>query len=382
MSKADPYMSIIKTLDVEFDGQSYPINIGRGLLELFPDLLAEKTNNKQVLIVADSFFKDTAVSRLSKNLESHGFVVFHYFMDAGKGNKSINEVMKIYGIMEENNFPRDATLVALGGGVIGDLAGFVASTWLRGMNLVHIPTSLMAMVDSSVGGKVAINFRRTINAIGNYYHPLMNLIDLDFVDTLPKRDYLSGIAEVIKCGLIADEHFCDFLVSNHAGIYNRQQSDVVEFISRTLEIKISHVQGDTREGGRRLLLNYGHTLGHSIEISTERHAKELYRHGEGVAIGIMAVAYIAERYLDLDKGIYQQIAHLLELYELPTYVDSAAYDFDRDSLRALCKKNVHKDKKRKDNALRLILVNSFGKAEVYSDVPTSYIDEAFDHVIR
>ncbi|WP_197472330.1 iron-containing alcohol dehydrogenase, partial [Oleiphilus sp. HI0067] len=126
-------MSIIKTLNVEFDGQSYPINIGRGLLELFPELLAEKTNNKQVLIVADSFFKDSAVSRLSKNLESHGFVVFHYFMDAGKGNKSINEVMKIYGIMEENNFPRDATLVALGGGVIGDLAGFVASTWLRGM---------------------------------------------------------------------------------------------------------------------------------------------------------------------------------------------------------------------------------------------------------
>jgi 3-dehydroquinate synthase len=375
-------MAILRTIDVDFDGAPYPIKIGRGLLDGFPELLAEKTRNKQVLIVADAYFKETAVQRLTLNLEGAGFSVFTYLMDAGKGNKNINEVMKIYGIMEENNFPRDAVLVALGGGVIGDLAGFVASTWLRGMNLVHIPTSLMAMVDSSVGGKVAINFRRTINAIGNYYHPVLNLIDLDFVDSLPERDYRSGIAEVIKCALIADADFCDFLVERKDQICARNEQDVVSFISRTLEIKIDHVKGDTREGGKRLLLNYGHTLGHSIEISTERHSQELFRHGEGVAIGTMAVAYIAEKFLGLDSGLYQKIEHLFDLFELPTFVDTSKNGFDQEKLRSLCKKNVYKDKKRKDNVLRLILVDQLGKAAVYNDVPSGYIEDAFDHVIR
>lgn len=375
-------MSIYKTISVELDDSAYPIIIGEGLLSQFPALLAEKTNNRQVLIVADAYFRDAELQDIIDGLESVGFSVFTFLMDAGKGNKNINEVMKIYGLMEENDFARDATLVALGGGVVGDLAGFVASTWLRGMNLVHIPTSLMAMVDSSVGGKVAINFRRTINAIGNYYHPILNLIDLRFVKSLSERDYFSGIAEVIKCGLIADSTFCQHLIDRHEHIVERNSEDIVHIIGRTLEIKIDHVKGDTREGGKRLLLNYGHTLGHSIEISTERSSKELYRHGEGVSIGTMAVAYIAERFLGLDKELYQKTKHLFELYKLPTQVDTQKYGFDREKLLLACKRNVIKDKKRKNNALRLILVDCVGQAQVYSDVPFSLVEEAFEHVVQ
>ena len=375
-------IGITKTISVEFDDSAYPIFIGEGLLARLPSLLAEKTNSRQVLIVADAYFENTALHEIVCGLESVGFSVFTFLMDAGKGNKNINEVMKIYGLMEENNFPRDATLIALGGGVVGDLAGFVASTWLRGMNLVHIPTSLMAMVDSSVGGKVAINFRRTINAIGNYYHPILNLIDLRFVKSLPDRDYYSGIAEVIKCGLIADSTFCQFLIDRHQAIVDRNAEDIVHFIGRTLEIKIDHVKGDTREGGKRLLLNYGHTLGHSIEISTERGSKELYRHGEGVSIGTMAVAYIAERFLGLEQGLYGKIRQLFELYDLPVEVDTKKHGLDRDKLLLACKQNVKKDKKRKDNVLRLILVNSIGQAQVYSDVPFSLVEDAFEHIVQ
>jgi len=375
-------MSISKTIPVEFDGSEYPILIGENLLEQFPSLLSERTNNKQVLIVADAYFEHTVLNDIVVSLEQSGFSVFRFLMDAGKGNKNINEVMKIYGLMEENNFARDATLVALGGGVVGDLAGFVASTWLRGMNLVHIPTSLMAMVDSSVGGKVAINFRRTINAIGNYYHPILNLMDLRFVKSLSDRDYYSGIAEVIKCGLIADRKFCQFLLDRHASIAQRNTEDVVYFIGRTLEIKIDHVKGDTREGGKRLLLNYGHTLGHSIEISTERASTELYRHGEGVSIGTMAVAYIAQKYLELGPELYDATKRLFNLYNLPTFVDSEQHGFNREKLLRACKQNVKKDKKRKDNALRLILVDAIGQAQVYSDVPFSLVEEAFDQVVQ
>lgn len=375
-------MSISKTIQVDFDNCSYPVLIGTGVLEEFPRLLANMTNNKQVLIVADSYFENDVVRALSDSLKEKQFSVLLYLMDAGKGNKNINEVMKIYGLMEENDFARDSTLVALGGGVIGDLSGFVASTWLRGMNLVHVPTSLMAMVDSSLGGKVAINFRRTINAIGNYYHPILNIIDLDFVNSLSERDYKSGLAEVIKCGLIADESFFRFLKENSRLIATRDEKSVVHFISRALEIKIDHVKGDTREGGKRLLLNYGHTLGHAIEVSTERHGQELFRHGEGVAIGTMAVAFIAEKLFGLDPSLYKDIEALFTLYGLPTFMDSAEHGFDREQLLSACKRNVLKDKKRKDNALRLILVDSIGSASVLSDIPFHLVEEAFDHVIH
>jgi len=375
-------MSIVNTIQAEFDDSQYPIMIGKNLIDQIDVLISNKTKNRKIVIVSDSYFGPTTAKRVQNLLEASGFEVFSYFMKAGKGNKNINEVLKIYGLMEENNFARDSTLVAIGGGVIGDLAGFVASTWLRGMNLVHIPTSLMSMVDSSVGGKVAINFRRTINAIGNYYHPILNLMDLDFVETLSDRDFSSGLAEVIKCGIIADKSLLDFIIENDVLIKKRDQNSVIHFISRALEIKINHVQGDTREGGKRLLLNYGHTLGHAVEISTERNNTELFRHGEGVSIGTMAVAWIAEQHLGLSSDTYQYYQQVFEQYNLPVFVDTQLHNFDRSKLIKSCLSNVLKDKKRIDNNLRLILSPECGVAEVHTDVPFSLVEAAFDHIIR
>tara|TARA_R110001592_G_scaffold248308_1_gene510613 strand:- start:88428 stop:89555 length:1128 start_codon:yes stop_codon:yes gene_type:complete len=375
-------MSIVNTIQAEFDGCQYPIMIGKNIINQIDVLIDKKTKNRKILLVADIYFELTAAKQIMDLLQNSGFDVFSYFMNAGKGNKNINEVLKIYGLMEENNFARDSTLVAIGGGVIGDLAGFVSSTWLRGMNLVHIPTSLMSMVDSSVGGKVAINFRRTINAIGNYYHPILNLMDLEFVDTLSDRDFNSGIAEVIKCGIIADQGFFEHLGQHNQLIQSRDQQSVIQFISRALEIKIDHVRGDTREGGKRLLLNYGHTLGHAIEISTERQNKELFRHGEGVSIGVMAAAWIAEKHLNLTPDLYHSYKKLFLKYQLPVFVDTCKYGFDREKLIKACLSNVHKDKKRMDNNLRLILTPECGSAAVYSDVPVSLVEQAFNHIIR
>lgn len=375
-------MSLVKTISADLDGTPYPILIGKGIVNQIAELLLDKTKNRDVIIVADRYFEESVVAKMVLQLEAKEFRVLTFFMPAGKGNKNIHEVMKIYGIMEENNFARDATLIAIGGGVVGDLAGFVASTWLRGMNLVHVPTSLMSMVDSSVGGKVAINFRRTINAIGNYYHPILNIMDLDFVESLSERDYHSGIAEVIKCGIIADGSLLALLTDKHDLIQQREETVVAEFIARALEIKIDHVKGDVREGGKRLLLNYGHTLGHAVEMSTERNKAELFRHGEGVSIGTMAVAYIAEKYLGLSHSLYLEIESVFLAYNLPTYVDCEKYGFDRSKLLKACCSNVKKDKKRLDNALRLILADRVGKARVYSDVPFELVEEAFEHIVR
>jgi len=370
----------MEVINVDFDENQYNIYLGNGVISHIKNLLNEATKSKKVIIVADSFFQDSIVKNIIDLLDD--FEIHTHFMEAGKANKNMNEVLKIYSILEEYDLARDSTLIAVGGGVIGDLAGFVASTWYRGMNLVHIPTTLMAMVDSSVGGKVAINFRQTINAIGNYYHPIFTLMDLTLIDSLPEREYNSGIAEVIKCAIINDKNFFKNLEENSKAISARREAVVSEFISKAIEIKISHVKGDIREGNKRLLLNYGHTLGHSIEISTVKNHQEQYRHGEGVSLGIMAVAYIAEHHLKLSSSLYKSYKKLFETYHLPTYVFASKLGFKREELLKKCLRNVQKDKKRIDNHLRVILSPSCGEASVFHDVPLSLIEDAFQHIIK
>lgn len=375
-------MSVLKIIDVELDDSIYQIKIGRKVVDDVANDVGKRTSNKKVLLVADSYFSETVVSRIERQFVDRDYEVYIYLMSAGKGNKTFSEALKIYGVLEESNLARDSTLISIGGGVIGDLAGFVASTWLRGMNLVHIPTTLMAMVDSSIGGKVAINYRNTINAVGNYYHPILNLMDLDLIDSLPDRDYRAGLAEVIKCGIINDADFYHYLEDNSEAILSRDPDHVVYFMSKTIEIKLDHVKGDIKEGGKRLLLNYGHTLGHSVEISTVKNHQEQYRHGEGVSIGIMAAAYIATHYLNLSNDAHLSYKNLFEAYGLPIEVESVSLGIDRKKILEDCKKNVHKDKKRINNKLRVILADKIGHASVYADVPNSLVEKAFEHIIK
>ena len=370
----------MEIINVDFDENNYNIYIDKGIINNIQKLLLKETKSKKVIIVADSFFEHSIVKEVINLLNK--FDIYLHLMPAGKANKNMNEVLKIYAILEENDLARDSTLIAIGGGVIGDLAGFVASTWYRGMNLVHIPTTLMAMVDSSVGGKVAINFRQTINAIGNYYHPIFTLMDLSFIDNLPDREYHSGLAEVIKCAIINDKDFFETLEKNSQNILDKKDQDVIKFISKSIKIKIAHVKGDIREGNKRLLLNYGHTLGHAIEISTVKNHQEQYRHGEGVSLGIMAVAYIAQKYLNLPVSIYDSYQKLFEAYHLPTSVYASKLGFKKDELLKKCLRNVLKDKKRINNHLRVILANKIGEASVYNEIPFSLIEEAFIHIIK
>tara|TARA_B100000287_G_scaffold115884_1_gene107842 strand:- start:785 stop:1909 length:1125 start_codon:yes stop_codon:yes gene_type:complete len=373
---------ISKKINVNFDGFEYPILIGKNIIDNILDFVKQKTQNKKIVIVSDEYFNKNIVNNIYSIFKSESYEVYFYFMDAGKGNKSFNEVLSIYELLEKNEIARDSTIISIGGGVIGDLAGFVASTWFRGMNLVHIPTTLTAMVDSSIGGKVAVNLNKTINAVGNYHHPILNLIDLNFIETLSDRDYKAGIAEIIKCAIISDENFFNYLIKNNYKILNREEKNLIDIITRSIEIKINHVEGDVREGNKRLFLNYGHTLGHSVEISTQKNGKETFRHGEGVAIGIMAVDYIANIYFNTEWGSENLLKKIFDLYNLPSFVDSSKIGFERTSLLKECLKNVKKDKKRINNNLRLILSKRLGEASAHDDVPFSLIEEAFDKIIK
>ena len=372
----------MKIVNVKISEYKYDVYIGRDLPGHIAKLLSSLSQEQKVLIVTDDFFEKTYAKLVQTSLNDRGFDCSIHVMSGGKSSKSFSEVLRIYGELEINNFARDSVLIALGGGVVGDLAGFVASTWYRGMAFVHVPTTLMAMIDSSIGGKVAINYRDTINAVGNYYHPIANFMDLNLIDSLSERDYVSGLAEVIKCAFIADNDFVDYLLKHKEQILKRSQEHSVYSMQRTIEIKIDHVHNDVREGGKRLLLNYGHTLGHAIEMATHTENGESFRHGEGVALGMVAAASVAQSHLSTPVEIGQQIRDILKKYKLPTFFSASEFGFKRDELIESCTRLILKDKKRKDNQLRFILVNQLGKANVYTGISKEHIIQAYQAVIK
>lgn len=372
---------IYKTINVSLDGRNYEILIGREILSHLSSMAAQKTKDRKLLIVADEFFKERVSETLTQELSQKGFLVYSHHLKAGKTHKNINEAITIYEILESNNFARDSIIIALGGGVIGDLVGFVASTYLRGINLIHIPTTLTAIIDSSIGGKVGINFRKTINAIGNYYQPILNVIDLQFLDTLKDRDFKAGLAEVIKCAIICDNDFFLYLRDNAPRILNHQEEDLLKIIYRTIEIKLEHVENDMRENNKRLKLNYGHTLGHAIESSTGIF-EEIYRHGEGVALGMVGASYIAKEYLCQGDSICWAHEDILKKYDLPIRIDTDKICLDRIQLHMDCLNNIQKDKKRKNNVLRFILPAEIGRCEIHSNIPDELIEKAFHILIQ
>ena len=372
---------IYKEYDVSLDNSVYKIVIGRNIINSIGLFLKNITKDKRVILVIDKFFEKSILTNLTNDLSGNGFDVLVHLFDAGKQNKNINEAIKIYSKLEANNFARDSTLIAVGGGVIGDLAGFVASTYLRGMNLVHIPTTLTGMIDSSIGGKVALHFKRTVNAIGNYFHPLINIMDTQFIDTLPDRDYQAGIAEIIKCAIICKRELYDFLLGNYQDILNHHEEALLKIMYGAIEIKLFHVTDDVKEQNKRLKLNYGHTLGHAIETATGLF-EENFRHGEGVALGMVGAAHLAQDYFSIGNQILDQHEEILDRYNLPKRVDSSKIGFERAKLINACLRMVYKDKKRKEGKLRFILPTKIGGSGIYNDISEEYIKRAYEYLIN
>lgn len=371
---------ILETFNVQIDSSKYQILIGEDLLASVGKIIREKTLDNKIIVVSDEFFKDIVDNVLIPTLQKSGFSVFPHFLPGGKTNKNISGIIKIYNVLEANDFARDSTLIALGGGVIGDMAGFIAATYLRGINLIHIPTTLTAMIDSSIGGKTAINFRKTINAIGTYYHPMVNLIDLQFLNDLSDRDFKAGLAEIVKCAIIDDADLFKYLNENHDKIVQKDKKYMLKVMKDAIRIKLEHVGGDVREQGKRLILNYGHTMGHAIETSTGTFT-EIYRHGEGVSLGMVGAAHIATNYFKLSNDLLHQHEGILSKYELPISIKAADIGFKKNQLKEECMRNLQKDKKRKDNHLRFILPSAIGDCRIVNDVDIKLVDKAFDYLL-
>ena len=342
-------------LNVALGERGYPILIGAGLLDQ-PGILARHLRGNQVMVVTSKTVAPLYLDALRAALGEVSADVF--VLEDGERFKTLDSYSRIVDALLERRHNRSTTLVALGGGVVGDIAGFVAATYQRGVSCIQVPTTLLAQVDSSVGGKTAVNHPLGKNMIGAFHQPRCVLADTNTLNTLPEREYRAGLAEVLKYGVIWDGGFFGWLEANASALLNRDAAALAEAVRVSCATKAEVVARDEREGGLRAILNFGHTFGHAIETLT---GYERLLHGEAVAIGMVLAADCSERHQLLDANEATRIVALIEALGLPGEVPAGVTAEAMLDVMAVDKKVV-------DGRLRLILVRRIGEAFVREDV--------------
>lgn len=355
----------MKTLHVELGDRRYPIYIGPGLLSQ-ADLLRSHLPSRQVLVVTNTTVAPLYLERVAALLSGwrHEAVI----LPDGEQYKTLDTLNEVFTALLSHRFDRDCTLIALGGGVIGDLAGFAAASYQRGVHFIQIPTTLLAQVDSSVGGKTAVNHPLGKNMIGAFHQPRCVLADTDTLTTLPDRELSAGLAEVIKYGLIRDLPFLEWLEAQLEALLARDASALSEAIERSCRNKAEIVAADERETGERALLNLGHTFGHAIETGV---GYGTWLHGEAVATGMALAADLSARLGWLASAQVERVRALLMRAGLPLNPPSQLTSDDFLRLMAV-------DKKVKDGKLRLILLRGLGHGVIASDVDGQRLRETLD----
>lgn len=338
-------------LVVDLKERSYPILIEKGLIDKVGYEVQKVFNGKKIFILTDENVNSFYGEKVKNLLQEVGYVVKKLVLKPGEESKNYRFVEGIYNELIDFKITRSDLIITLGGGVIGDLGGFVASTFLRGIDFIQFPTSLLSQVDSSVGGKVGVDIAQGKNLIGSFYHPKAVLIDPDVLNTLDARFFNDGMAEVIKYGCIIDKSFFYELKSY------KNKEEVINNISKIIHncctIKKIVVEKDEKDKGDRMLLNFGHTLGHGIE---QYYNYKKYTHGEGVAVGMYAITKISESMGLTKEGTAEEIKELLIKYELPFETDVKIIDITEA---------ISLDKKNIGGNLNVILLKEIGESFIY-----------------
>ena len=345
----------MNTLTVELGSRSYPILIGSGLLSR-GDLLQEHVPGRDILLVSNTIVGPLYSAALKKGLGDRRIV--EVTLPDGESHKTLATVTRVLDVLVTNRFARDCTVVALGGGVVGDMAGFAAACYQRGVAYVQVPTTLLAQVDSSVGGKTGVNHPGGKNLIGAFHQPSAVIADTETLKTLPLRELRAGLAEVIKYGLICDEELFTWLEQNMEKLLAHDAAELTYAIHRSCEIKAEIVGRDEREQGDRALLNLGHTFGHALE-SVTGYTKWL--HGEAVGAGLLMAATMSSESGLMPAANVERLRKLLERAGLPT----EARDLKPDTVL----EHMRIDKKVKSGRIRLVLMRSIGGSFVTADYP-------------
>ena len=359
---------MMQTLEVALGDRSYPIHIGAGLINQ-PALILPYLKRKSVAIITNTTVAPLYLEKLAKPLKDAGVSVIEIILPDGEGYKNTETLNLIYDALLKNRCERTTTLIALGGGVIGDLTGYAAATYLRGVPFIQLPTTLLSQVDSSVGGKTGINHPLGKNMIGAFYQPKLVLADIDTLQTLPKRELSAGVAEVIKYGLIRDADFFDWIETNIAKLMNLDEAVISYAIYRSCQNKAEVVAADEHEAGERALLNLGHTFGHAIENAM---GYGVWLHGEAVAAGTMLAADLSQRMGWLSADEVKRMHALLSASSLPLRAPNLGANKYLDLMQA--------DKKVADGKIRLVLQQGIGKAVITGDYDTDKLKQTLESV--
>ncbi|OFI37900.1 3-dehydroquinate synthase [Arthrobacter sp. SW1] len=345
--------------------ENYDVVIGRGLLSSLPETLGERV--KRVLVIHPRALRLTG-DAVRAELESAGFTAVTAEIPDAEEGKHIQVAAFCWQVLGQNDFTRSDAVVSVGGGAVTDLAGFVAATWLRGVKVVHMPTSLLGMVDASVGGKTGINTAEGKNLVGSFHPPAAVLADLDTLRTLPKNEFISGMAEVIKCGFIADPAILDLVENKGSEALDPESAVVRELIERAIAVKAKVVSEDLKESGLREILNYGHTLGHAIEL-VERYS---WRHGAAISVGMMFAAELSRSVGRLSDADADRHRSILEGFGLPVTYRKDRWQGLLDGMR--------RDKKSRGDLLRFVVLDGIAKPGILDVPDTSLLFAAYQEI--
>lgn len=354
----------MQKLDVSLAERSYPIYIDRGLLG--QDLIRRHVRGNQVMVVSNETIAPLYLESVTKGLAD--LQCDTLILPDGEQHKTLATLERIFDALMAHRHSRTTTLVALGGGVIGDMVGFAAACYQRGVDFIQVPTTLLAQVDSSVGGKTAVNHPRGKNMIGAFHQPRAVVIDTAVLDTLPEREFAAGMAEVIKYGLIRDPGFFQWLLDNQTALAAREKAPVAEAILRSCRNKAEVVAADETEQGNRALLNLGHTFGHAMETFT---GYRDWLHGEAVAAGMVMAARMSLELGWLNQADLDRVSDSLAAWKLPVTAPEGMARADFSELMAL-------DKKVQNGRLRLVLLNQIGDALVTGEYDTNALTRTLE----
>ena len=352
----------MRKVRVDLGEKSYDILIGNHLEAELQQFIQRAGYSHRALLLSDTNVGPLYGRQVLDILEKAGLQAELYEIPAGESSKSLAEAEKIFTKAIEMGLDRKSPVFALGGGVVGDLAGFIAATYMRGVPFIQLPTSLLAQVDSSVGGKVAVNHALGKNLIGAFYQPQAVFMDLTMLQTLPPREIYTGLGEIVKYGIIYDQEFFSFLEEHTAAVLALEPAAVVHMIARSCEIKAAVVAQDEKEAGLRMILNFGHTMAHAIEKNT---GYTRYNHGEAVAIGMAGAAYISRQLGKISDAEVQQVLRLLQALHLPIRAEGCQVD-------GLYTAIFH-DKKTVDGRVNWVLMERIGQVYTDSAVPEAVV---------
>ena len=352
----------MRKVKVELGINSYEIYVGSGLLAQTGHWLKESGFSGKLVIITDPTVKGLYGEALNQSLDKDGFNVTTLLVPEGEEQKSLETAGRLYHELTDCYAERTTPILALGGGVIGDLTGFVAATYQRGVPLIQIPTTLLAQVDSSIGGKVAVDHGQLKNKIGAFYQPRLVIADTDTLRTLPANELANGLAEVIKSAAIRNKEFFAFLEKNLDRIKSLDEKALEEIVFQSVKIKTEIVEKDERDLGLRSILNYGHTIGHAIESVSDFKVE----HGKAIAIGMLAAARISNQMGILDKNELIRLKGVVEKADLPTEMPNLEVEKITQAMKH--------DKKVRQDKVRFVLLKSIGSVFITDEVSPSLVE--------